>query len=258
MIEVAGKQGLESAKIKSLEAAKDGALLLYGTGYFSALGRIMTFWKVTADKAIGSNKEVFNYIIGQYDDLATLAFKEWTKDGREGAKDILDEAFRHLGWLGERLLSKTGFEDRPLMSDRSYQTEYDHLLNTLLSFSSKFYMEGRDQYPLIYFDAIYVMFRQLISLRLKNRDNVDLRQHLFGCFHIYCAFAGPAIASGNNNGAALAALRLKTCYEELLKNDLQDSATEAIQLLVTIGTAAAAKKEKLIRVDFMNEYSMNT
>jgi hypothetical protein len=212
----------------------------------------MTFWKLTADKAIGSNKEVFNYIVGQYDDLATLAFKECHNDGREGAKDVSDEAFRHLGWLGERLLSKKGFEDKPLMSDMSYETEYDHLLNTLLSFSSKYYTEGCGQYPLIYFDAIYVVLRQLISLRLKNRNNVDLKHHLFNCFYVYYAFAEPAIASGNNDGAALATLRLKTCYEELLKNGLEDSAKEAIQLLVSIGTATAARKEKLKRVSFLD------
>ncbi|MBI2848306.1 MAG: hypothetical protein HYX83_03940 [Chloroflexi bacterium] len=60
-----------------------------------------------------------------------------------------------------------------------------------------------------------------------------------------------AIPKGNSNGAALATIRLKESYDMLVGEGLEESAKEAIGLLVTIGGIAARHKDKLQKVEFV-------
>lgn len=120
------------------------------------------------------------------------------------------------------------------MLDIYYLTEYDNLLNALFSYSHEYNNQYPTACPKIYFDAIDVIFRQLVSVCEKFK-NTDVENNIFDCMYIYSSFAKEAIENGNSNGATLATIYLKERYEYLHKGVFKESAEKAIKLLVDIG-----------------------
>lgn len=243
-LEMCDREKLSSAKLKILDTSK------YVAGRFldsnnTSPNKIIRYWKTLADKAIGNSTPIFNRIIEHYYDIGGKAFEK-------NNKEVLEEVFRSLGWLGERLLSKTEPENKPIMIDYDYRTEYDELLNCLLSFRSK-YDEVPESYPLIYFDAVWVVILHLIRIYKKNND-LKTRDNLLSCMYVYSSFSKNAIRVGNNRGAALGAIRLEEIFKKLKENSLPKEVEEAIRLFTEIGTRAREYKEKLEKVDFLEKH----
>lgn len=240
------RQKLDPVKIRILETSEKIANQVIAANA-NEINVILTFWKETADNAIGKSREIFSEVIQLYRSLANYAFKK----GIEDNNNWLDEIFRDLGWLGERLISRQGIEEKPLMRDHYYYNEYDQLFEALLSFRSEYNDKYPTSYPLIYFDAVYVIFRQLLSIFKKSQSG-RLRENIFDCIYIYSSFAEAAILKGNSRGAALATARLKEGYDKLVSEGLEESAKEAIGLLARIGGMAAHHRNKLEKVDFLS------
>jgi hypothetical protein len=139
-LEVIEKEGLHSAALGSLRIIGDLAIQLLQDGHENALLKIMTYLKRAADDAIGIRKEIFIWVVKTYDTMGSLALEG-------GKKAPVDQTFRDLGWLGERLLDKKGIETKPVMHDIDYSTEYEELFNILLSFGSAYSSKHADAYP---------------------------------------------------------------------------------------------------------------
>jgi hypothetical protein len=152
--------------------------------------------------------------------------------------------------VGERLISRYGIEEKPLMRNYQYSSEYEQLFEALISFRSEYKEKYPNSYPLIYFDFVDVIFRQLVSVTKKNQDQ-RLEENIFDCFYVYASFAFAAIPKGNSRGAALATTRLRSSYDLLIENGLEESAKEVISLLIRIGGIAAKYKDKLQKVEFI-------
>lgn len=239
------RQKLDSVKLTILETSEKIAYKVISVD-LNGLDIILTFWKEVADNAIGKSREIFNKIMQLYRNLADCAFERGIDDN----KNWLDEIFRHLGWLGERLISRHGIEEKPLMRDHKYFNEYDQLFEILLTCSHEYNNKYQTSYPLIYFDFVDVIFLQLVSVAKKAQSQV-LKENIFSCLYVYSSFAEVAIPKGNSNGAALATTRLKDSYDKLVSEGLEESANEAIGLLVIIGGMAARYKDKLQKVEFI-------
>jgi len=254
-IDMCDRRDFEIAKIKILEMSKNIAINLLVRNNQIEIKTLLVFWKEIADKAIGDSSQVFGKIIRFYRDMADYAFDK----GIEESKEWLDEIFRHLGWLGERLLSKKGIEEKPIIQDAYYSTEYDQLFNALFSYSHDYNYKYPELYPLIYFDAVYVIFLQLIP-RYKENQISEIKNNIFDCVYTYSSFAKEAILKSNSEGAALATLNLKQCYEKLVSEGLEVSAKDTVGLLVEVGGWAAGNKDKLTKVSFLgkplDEYAM--
>jgi hypothetical protein len=251
------RQKLDSVKLTILETSEKVANQVISSN-LAGLDIILTFWKEVADSAIGKSREIFNKIMQLYRNLADYAFEK----GIEDNKNWLDEIFRHLGWLGERLIRSQGIEEKPLMRDYQYFNEYDQLFEVLLTCSHEYNNKYPASYPLIYFDLVYVMFLQLVSVAKKSQSQ-RLKENIFSCLYVYSSFAEVAIPKGNSNGAALATARLKDSYDKLVSEDLEDSAREAIGLLIRVGGMAARHRDKLQKVEFIrggliDQYIMDT
>jgi hypothetical protein len=245
-LEICDRQNLDSAKIKILETSEKVAehVAKSSEGEISV---ILDFWKEVADDAIGKSPDVFIKITQQYGNLADDVFNTGDVDDNY----LLNEIFRQLGWLAERLIGREGIEERPLMHD-SYTTAFSALFEVILSCKYKYINKYPDSYPLIYFDAVYVLFRQLVLAFIK-KSGASLKEHIFDCLYVYSSFAEVAIIKGNSNGAALATMRLQECYDKLVEENLEECAKEAIGLLVRIGGIAASHKDKLEKVEFMSK-----
>jgi hypothetical protein len=103
---------------------------------------------------------------------------------------------------------------------------------------------------LIYFDFVHVIFLQLVSVA-KTTQSQKLKENIFSCLYVYSSFAEVALPKRNSNGAALAASRLKECYDVLVSEGLEESAKDAIGLLVIIGAMAFHHKANLQKVEFI-------
>ena len=243
-IEICGEQKIDSLKLKVLGISGNYTDLLLEIDQTNALFPVLSFWKKVADNSIGKSSETFKKIISYYDKCGKAIFNSNER--------VLDEVFRNLGWLGERLLSKKEFEEKPLISDIDYYTEYDELMSCIISFGDEF-KRNPSKYPLIYFDAVLVVFLKLILLFIKNKENSDLKENLLDCIFIHYYFAEEAIESGNSRGAGLAVQRIHKYYKELVKNKLDDEVRIALEQLAKISLKAAAFSEKLEKVDFLFE-----
>ena len=245
------RQKLDPVKVRCLETSEKIAIQVIAVNA-AGIEKILTFWKEIADDVIGESRVIFNRIIQLYRDLAHHAFEK----GIEDSKDWLNEIFRDLGWLGERPISQQGIEEKPIMCDHEYFNEYDQLREALASFGHEYNYKYPTAYPLIYFDAVYVVFLQLVTAFGKYQIT-SLKENIFSLMYIYASFAEAAIPNGNSEGAALATSRLKESYDKLVSQGPEESAKEAIKLLVRIGGIAARHRDKLKKVDFLGNQNID-
>lgn len=245
------RQKLDPVKVKILETSEKIANQVIEANA-GAINIILTFWKEIADDAIGESRIIFNKVIQSYQGLAHYAFEK----GIEDSGDWLDEIFRDLGWLGERLISLQGIEEKPMMRDYHYFNEFDQLFEALLSFSHEYNNKYPISYPLVYFDAVHVVFLRLVPA-FKKYQSTRLKENIFSLMYIYASFAREAIPNGNSRGAALATIRLKESYDDLVSQGPEESAKEAIGLLVSIGGLAARHKDKLEKVDYLGNQTID-
>jgi len=235
-IEMSNRQKITSLKLKVLDVSWQLAKNLQSKEYFYPLKKLINFWKLVADDEINNNQQVFKTIIGYYREIGKIALDN-------GQKETLDEVFRDIGWLGERLLSKKVPENKPLMIDDLYQTDFEFIFNVLLSFGYDYNYKKPNDYPLIYFDAVYVIFYRLMQIYLADKDkNLNIKNRIFDCLSSYHSFCIAAIEAKNSAGVALAITDLSKGYKELLKNNIRDIARDIIGLLVGIGAMTAGHK----------------
>lgn len=171
----------------------------------------------------------------------------------QGYGDMLDRTLGDLGWLGERVLEKIGLETKPKMYDTEYSTEYEDVLNVLLSFGSLFSDKYPTGYPLICFDSIMVIASKLVELRRKDSKNNTLKDNLDSCTSKIWSFIEPALRVGNSEGAALAVMRLVECYKKYLDSGLRDSAGYTASLLAQSAADAAVFEDKSSKNSLLHE-----
>ena len=172
------RQKIDSLKLTILETSGQICNKIISSNPFD-LEIILNFWKETADNAIGKSRETFSKIIQLYRSLTDYAFTKGIVDNNT----LLDNIFRHLGWLGERLINRHGIEVKPLMHDRQYYNEYDYLFELLLTCSHEYKDKYPTSYPLLYFDFVDVIFLQIVSYN-KEVNRQRLKENIFDCLYV--------------------------------------------------------------------------
>jgi hypothetical protein len=242
----------EYARLSILEIAHEIALLCADKNLSEESNEILRFWKKIADESIGRMPRIFSGIMRYYEDV----FHQLINNPTDDHKKILDEIYRHIGWLGERVLEKVGVQERPLMVDFDYDTEYDSVINTVLSLAHPIEEKTPHAYPLIYFDAVEVVFRQLVRIsqaRGGTSGRGRLKDNLFSLVHKYISFARVAIRQGNSKGAELGVFKGKNSYEHLRDNGLDEIAEDLIEALAELGGDAAGAGDRLERMSILNK-----
>jgi len=207
---------------------------------------IFSLWKAIADDALGKSPVVFSKIIQLYRSLG-----DWAFDNGVEEEKWTYSIFRDLGWLAERMITRQGIEQKPLMINYDYSNSYDHLLEAILSYSGK-YDKRPNSYPLIYFDTVQAFLSALLPV-YKTQCRNDLKDTVFDCLLVFSYFAEAAIPIGNSQGAGLALWRLKDMNDELLEHGLDESAKQAVILFVRIAAKAYDHKQTLKVVDFLDQ-----
>ena len=252
-IEIAEKEGLESAKRSVLRTSYVITGKLFEINLFDEVDKLCEWWQKIADDSIGRSSILFQDIIKYYSDVGARFFKLVKKTSRkEQNQRLLENIFVYIGWLGERLLIKLPFEESPLFSNHSYSTEYDDYYNCLMSFGDLYESDAPQLYPLIYFDALVVVAEKLIKVH-KTNPNLRLNENIFSIAYAFASFAEKAIQVKNADGASLAVLRIRQIYEALKIDGFDKDANDVIKLLVRLGMYAAMNKNNLPKAGFMSE-----
>jgi len=255
LLEISEKEELESAQKILLRFGFDLARSMLEKSHYREFDMMQKFFQRVADKSIGHSPTIFQEIIEFYqlagEKLFDLIKDKSTAKHADKNEEFLNQIFRSVGWLGERLLTRLPFEESPIMMNYEHSTEYETLLNCVLTFSSD-YDKQPHSYPLIYFDCVYVVLKKLILIS-KSAKNNWLSDNIFSLAYTYASFAEEAIAVGNAEGACLAAINIKQVYEVAKKEGLDKEARDIIKLLVNLGIMASGKKEKLRTVNFMSK-----
>lgn len=255
VLEVADKEQLESAKIILVELSYRIALKLLGNGKFGELDKIEELWQKIADDSIGKSTVLFQNIIGYYKNIGEKLFKLHGNNTFLKITDnekIIENLFRYIGWIGERLLIKQPFEESVLFPNYSYSTEYDEYYNCLMTFSDIYNNDQPEAYPLVYFDVLIVIMKRLISIYIKDKKS-QVDRNIFSFAYAFSSFAEKAIQVENARGAAISVKRIEEAYEDLKKAKLDKEANDVIKLLVEIGFIAAGNNNKLDFVDFIGK-----
>jgi len=257
LIEECKKEGISRSWSNVYDFTNEIAALAVTKTDSSAARKVISYWKIEADKILTSDTRTFIQLIGLQRDLGKTVFSDQDNTIKH---EILNEVFRSLGWLGERLLEKSGVETKPLMYDEDYETSYDALFNAIMEFEWDYRNHHPKSYPLIYFDAIGVVFNGLITELKKNSSEVTrskISQHIFDCIYTYSSFAMAAIDAGSGDGASLATLRLIEGYNKLRENAdesfLDKKAREAIGLMIDVAFRAAGQPLKNTTAGFLSE-----
>jgi len=255
VLEIAEKEGLESGKKLVLGVCYEYAEKCFEFGCYRELELVHKFLLKVADASIGQSPFTLQNIIEHYQKMGEKSFRllkeKPPEKQRDNCLELLDDLFRDIGWLGERLLMKLPIEPLPLMINFGYSTEFDSLFNCLLAFDRLYSDEQPGAYPLIYFDALMVVIKQIVNINHEVRTE-QLDEKLFEIIFTFEAFASAAIKAGNSKGASLAALRIKESLDEITKAGLKDLTKEPIGSLVRVGMNAAGNQEKLKEVEFMS------
>lgn len=235
----------------------DVVMLSISKGYSAAACKVLSYWKLEADKALINDTRTFIDLVSLQRELGVSLFPDQSDSKK---LEILDEVFRNTGWLGERLLKKVGCETRPLMHDEVYETPLDALMTSLMDFEEIYRATYPSAYPLIYFDAIWVVFREFINEFLRNSSHLArsrISDYLFNNIYAYSSFAGAAIKVGNGRGACLATVRLCNAYKELMKysseSALEKVIDDAIGEMTHVAFKAAGQRTESISCDFLSE-----
>src|SRR5579884_384282 len=219
--------------------------------------KLIAFWKTEADRLASNDVAAYAFLVRSIKGVGERIFSN--QDG-DFEHPMMDEVFRSLGWLMQRLMSKQGVETKPLMRDDTFETPYDILYDTLMSFSWQYNRNGARFYPLIFFDAIRVSFDALVDAigKDKNESNRQtIYQNLYDCASAYSEFAESAILAGNGDGAALATMHLQRCYEDPAGSsagkEIERLRLDVIGLMIGLALFATGRDPKSITSEFMVE-----
>jgi hypothetical protein len=124
-------------------------------------------------------------------------------------------------------------------------------METILSYESEYSRKYPNLYPLIYFDAIWVIFSKLLEIYTNSQKN-ELKNNIFNCVFVYYSFGKAAIFVENEDGAALATSKLKQCYDNSIEQKVSDIEGDIAELLIELGGYAADKSKKLVGKSFLN------
>ena len=255
LLEVADKEGLISMKKSIIKTSYNISMELFDNKWFGEVDMFGEWWQKIADDSIGYDSFIFKSVIKYYREIGSKFMKIIkTSNARKSDENerLLENLFRYVGWLGERLMIKGPFEESPLFDNYSYSTDYDEYYNCIMSFGDLYNWKRPNLYPLIYFDVLIVIMRRLISI-VKNHPDSNLSENIFSIAYAFASFAEKAIAVKHWDGASLAALRISEAYQELKDEGLNKTSNDVIKLLVRIGMLTAANKENEEKARFMSK-----
>lgn len=173
------------------------------------------------DVYITESPEEFKHEIGFYEKNAKYILENYSqeiKDNVHEFDDLLNEIFRKVGWLTERLIQKKELEFGTRMPNLTYASQIDAIRSLYAEVSHIYGHENKNLYPLIFFDAINVSIHALYDIKKRDQKGVSqiLEEWIFDIYSIGTDHA----KEGNTSTAWISAINLQEILQiALLKKD---------------------------------------
>lgn len=255
LVEISDKESFESGMKSVIQKTSNYGLALLKQKEFDSLEKVISFWKLLADKHMKKYPSVFKEIIKYHEDLANYIYDSIDKEiGKEEESEnrILNKIYESLGQIGEKFLSSIPIQKTSRFMNYDYSSEYDDFMNIILSMGRSIEENLAGSYPLTFFYTVRVIGEQIAEIYVKNKEE-KLSNNIFDIAFIYSSFARNAVKKENSSGVALACSDLFFYYESVKKLKLDKEANEIIKLLVDIGMDSAGNKDKLKQVEFIEK-----
>jgi hypothetical protein len=200
--------------------------------------KLLDFWKLSANQSIGLNPSLFYQIIRQYSQLIDILFE--LKDEPTG---LMDEIFRNLGWISEQSKFKDAFKISPIMYDSGHQTEYDSLMNCILSAGDKYINKRPNWYPLVYIGAVRSILESTISILLGKKELTERQNNIFSLIYTIFRYFEAALEIGNINGIKLAYSSISQIYEYLKDTGYDKAIEQTVNLITDMGARISDRED---------------
>lgn len=252
-IEACRKHDQSTLALGLIRSTKSTVITLSKKTSSNEVKELLKTLKESADLAIKTeNRLLFKEIIKSYEAIGDSAFEK-EDHKQDGYSNLIDEVFRHLGWLAERLITSKGIEEKPMMHDEDYEDEFGILYNTLFHFDFKYSYDYADAYPLIFFDAVHVLYDRMLDYYTSldedeiNRQSLrpEIKDWLFSCGYVFASFARHALEKGNGDGVSLAAMRLRQVYRSAENTKNYELAKDFIESITNLAVRCASTDKDL-------------
>lgn len=257
--ESASGEGSASFVYQCVESSREIAQLLVNLNPL-CISNIQSFWQNLALDTMGRTPIIYKQLLDAYRELGiemiSSGFAESDNQDETGA---VENIFRSVGWLGEMYLTKYKPESKQIMMS-DYQTEFDFLAEALLSFGWEYSSRhSKGSYPLIYFDALYVVIKRLMKYYESEDSTPDIHSTLFSLMYEHLSYGEAACRDKNDDGAWLAMRGLKSCLEIFSSNKSSGGLIkETLDAVLRLGCYAyvngLTKPTKRISLDAIHEY----
>lgn len=238
-IDLAYSLGMKSFPIELLESSKRVVDTFVDKRTFYPVNDIIDFWQSQADDLQGRQSSAYRTILMNLGQTGEDILRDKENDTKD-AEGVLDNIFRALGWLGERLLAKGVPEQKPTMLSHR-QTEFDALMNAVTGIGWRYCSTERaDEYPLIFFDCLYVIAKPLVKIFATDREAHDsLADSIFSLMYEHESFVRIASPAHNVNAVGLAIIRLRDHVRLANEAKLNTQTVNALESTLNIGALAA-------------------
>ena len=199
----------------------------------------MEFWRTIAAESLNSKPELFKRAVSIIGEVNQNTLKN-EKLKWDAIEDFADNSNRALGWLGEKLLEDKPPESKTLMiSDTT--TQFGALMGAVLDIGWDMHSKRAAEYPLIYFDCLYVIAKKLAPYCKSEEDyERDIGNSLFSLMYEVFNFGEAAITAKNIRGAGLALLKLQEHIKIAEDNNLTKHKQYILDDILRLGALAEA------------------
>lgn len=250
LYDVCSQQNFTYGMSKIIDQLKELSIALVKNQKPEGLSYIFLLIRNIGDNSIGKSRTNFIKCINYYQETGLELISSNTDNSPNTS--ILDDVFRNLGWLGEKLIQNLAIEKKPLMWNSNYETEHDALLNSLYSFSDKILEIQKD--PMIYTDAIYVTIKTIAEKYSNNTNYKWVGQNIISLFSEVYWYGNKSIESRNSEGITRSLWNLYDIYTILDKNEWIDESKEAIRYITRLTIKTISLKEELKSAHYMDSF----
>jgi hypothetical protein len=244
LIEYSEKDGISSSTIIILDFSYEYSKLLIAEQAFSELEIIINIWQENACGQIDNSIAVFNKIANYYEYLLQDLFYYGNYEGNDQKKfevieDSLDDVFRSIGEIGERVILNNGLKENTIMRNKSYVNEFDRIHELIHNIGNAYEKEFVNHYPLIFYDAIDVIIIQL--LRSESQKFYEyINNEIYSFSWIIKSISEKALSVNNLRSASLGVTKLYSIFQGLSDQNENEKAEEILRFIVNIGMIASS------------------
>lgn len=182
--------------------------------YPVCIAEISNHWKSTGHQLIKYERDSSIKMAEYMLDIASRIIVSPIHDDNDTAQRVLDEIYRNLGWLTEKVIAGLEVEVKPRMLDYAYSAPVDRLVGIFLFHNDTWTGANHGLDPMIFYDAMIVTIAASIKRRLSDCSTEAWLIKVEELGDAFLENIQRASKANDHSGVLLAALYLVKSYKE--------------------------------------------